>query len=114
MSARGATLITTQPRHHSLHRSVAHMLPTPGDPTHSGNVEGLRVREALQIATQGGAKALGWEGEVGVIAPGYAADFVGWKVGGLWGGRGATTHSGQEMATGWMAAYCHALTGVIG
>ncbi|KAL6771369.1 hypothetical protein ACKKBG_A26095 [Auxenochlorella protothecoides x Auxenochlorella symbiontica] len=45
----------------------------------SGNVEGLRVREALQIATQGGAKALGWEGEVGVIAPGYAADFVGWK-----------------------------------
>ena len=46
----------------------------------AGDVKGMRVREALEIAIQGGAKNLGRD-DLGEIAPGFAADFVAWKVG---------------------------------
>ena len=40
----------------------------------------LSAKEALQAATQGGAKALGFEGELGVIQPGAIADLVGYRL----------------------------------
>jgi cytosine/adenosine deaminase-related metal-dependent hydrolase len=46
----------------------------------AGDVRGMRVREALEIAILGGAGNLGRD-DVGRLAPGYAADFVAWKVG---------------------------------
>ena len=52
-----------------------------------GDASGLRVREALRLATRGGAVALGWADAIGQIAPGFAADFVGWQVRGALGGR---------------------------
>jgi 5-methylthioadenosine/S-adenosylhomocysteine deaminase len=39
----------------------------------------LSAREVLAAATQGGAKALGLTGEVGVLAPGAMADLVGYR-----------------------------------
>lgn len=41
--------------------------------------KGLTIKETLKIAVQGGAGNLGRD-DVGTIAPGYAADFVGWRV----------------------------------
>lgn len=43
---------------------------TTGDPT------AMPAREVLELATVGGARALGLEGRVGLLAPGYAADLV--------------------------------------
>lgn len=36
----------------------------------------LTTREVLELATSGGARALGWDDEIGSLAPGKAADFV--------------------------------------
>jgi cytosine/adenosine deaminase-related metal-dependent hydrolase len=41
------------------------------------------------MATVGGAKNLGRQDELGVIAPGFAADFVAWKMTGNLGFTGA-------------------------
>lgn len=45
----------------------------PGDPT------ALSPKDVLYIATTGGARCLNREDEIGKIAPGYAADIVGWS-----------------------------------
>jgi cytosine/adenosine deaminase-related metal-dependent hydrolase len=45
----------------------------PGDPT------ALSPKQALYMATVGGARCLNREDEIGKIVPGYAADLVGWS-----------------------------------
>jgi cytosine/adenosine deaminase-related metal-dependent hydrolase len=46
---------------------------------------GLRAREALVMATGGGARCLGRESEIGTLAPGHLADLALWRVDGLAG-----------------------------
>jgi cytosine/adenosine deaminase-related metal-dependent hydrolase len=45
----------------------------------------LAAREALQMATRGGARCLGRDGELGTLAPGMLADLALWRVDGLAG-----------------------------
>jgi len=47
-----------------------------------GNPAALSAEEALEIATRGGATVLGRD-DIGALAPGFAADFVAFDLGGL-------------------------------
>jgi len=47
-----------------------------------GGPESFAARDALSLATTGGAACLGREGEIGVLTPGAAGDLVCWKLDG--------------------------------
>jgi 5-methylthioadenosine/S-adenosylhomocysteine deaminase len=65
---------------------TANMLTVVGSAAGLSKIRGddyarwLSAKEALQAATQGGARALGFEGELGVIRPGAIADLVGYRL----------------------------------
>jgi cytosine/adenosine deaminase-related metal-dependent hydrolase len=48
-----------------------------------GGPEAMQARDALEMATLGGAKCLGREGEIGVLTPGAAGDVVVWSLEGI-------------------------------
>ena len=41
-----------------------------------GNAGALTARQALELATRGGARVLGRANEIGQLSPGFAADFA--------------------------------------
>lgn len=49
----------------------------------TGGPTALGVRDALEMATIGGAKVLGWDDQIGSIEPGKLADIALWRVDGL-------------------------------
>jgi 8-oxoguanine deaminase len=53
-----------------------------------GDPAGMTAREALWMATRGGASVLGRD-DIGSLAPGMAADFVGYRLDSLWLAGGA-------------------------
>ena len=48
-----------------------------------GGPTALGVRDALEMATIGGAKVLGWDDQIGSLEPGKLADIALWRVDGL-------------------------------
>jgi cytosine/adenosine deaminase-related metal-dependent hydrolase len=48
-----------------------------------GGPTSFTARDALELATRGSAACLGRQGELGVLAPGAAADLVAWKLDGI-------------------------------
>jgi cytosine/adenosine deaminase-related metal-dependent hydrolase len=58
-------------------RGAMHLTRLRGGPTRMG------ARDALQMATQGSARCLGRENEIGVLAPGFCGDLVVWPQDGV-------------------------------
>jgi cytosine/adenosine deaminase-related metal-dependent hydrolase len=48
-----------------------------------GGPRALTVRDALELATIGGARLLGWDAEIGSLEPGKQADVAVWRIDGL-------------------------------
>lgn len=48
-----------------------------------GGPQALTVRDALELATIGGARVLGWDDQIGSVEPGKLADLALWRVDGL-------------------------------
>src|SRR6476620_1761208 len=48
-----------------------------------GGPQALSVRDALEVATIGGARVLGWDDQIGSLEPGKQADVAVWRLDGL-------------------------------
>jgi len=48
-----------------------------------GGPQALAVRDALELATIGGARLLGWDDQIGSLEPGKQADIAVWRLDGL-------------------------------
>jgi len=51
-----------------------------------GGPTSLSTRDALRLATMGGARCLGWHDDIGSLEPGKRADVAVWRVDGPWHG----------------------------